>query len=269
MLASADNSYKLEVFSIKEKKIVFSQCLDEKVWTLKFLKGKKKLLCGDQEGSLICFDLDKKSKDFQLSAHESRIRTISVYQDFVVSGSFDCGVSVWNWKNERKIKDFLVHSDWVRAVFIDQKNVFSVADDSFLCVHVFQEEKNEDMMDFEDRLMDQNNENHRKVFECQANNYFDKDFQRDKRDFVSFREIFRNFWVFLIFNSSVSKVYKEIDPEDWKKIVWGTIGIVFVGVFVGYFTDIGWVVLVFFCAVVASMVFYFKVKKPKPKFLSV
>jgi hypothetical protein len=213
--------------------------------------------------------LDKKSKDFQLSAHESRIRTISVYQDFVVSGSFDCGVSVWNWKNERKIKDFLVHSDWVRAVFIDQKNVFSVADDSFLCVHVFQEEKNEDMMDFEDRLMDQNNENHRKVFECQANNYFDKDFQRDKRDFVSFREIFRNFWVFLIFNSSVSKVYKEIDPEDWKKIVWGTIGIVFVGVFVGYFTDIGWVVLVFFCAVVASMVFYFKVKKPKPKFLSV
>jgi hypothetical protein len=130
MIASCDSDNILKLFSLKDSHELWTFTLDEKIWSLKFLESKSFLVCGDHSGNLIGLDFEKRKKEFMVKVHDSRIRGICMQGRFIVTGSFDSRVGVWDSSKRTVVACFENHNDWIRTVSSSDDFIFSGGDDS-------------------------------------------------------------------------------------------------------------------------------------------
>ena len=94
------------------------------------------LLAGCVENTLHCYDLLKKTEEFQFLGHSSRINSITVTSnnEKAITGSDDSTVIIWNLIEKRLEKVLNGHTDNVTGVSTDDSIIVSVSWDSCIII---------------------------------------------------------------------------------------------------------------------------------------
>ena len=135
LIATSDSDLRFILFDCGKEEVEWEFETIEKVWSLKFLG--KMIVHGTHSGELVIFNWKEKNQLLSLKAHDSRVKSISAYKGYIVSGSFDQTVCIWKLKDTKLERKYECHQDWVRAVCIGNNFLASAGDDNLIFINFF------------------------------------------------------------------------------------------------------------------------------------
>ena len=136
MIATSDSDNLFKLFDCTKNQVVWNYEALDKVWCLKFVGDL--IVHGGHNGNLVVYNWKKMIQMFSFQAHESRVKAISAYKQYIVTGSFDQTVCIWKLTDQKLERKYECHEDWVRAICIGNNFLASGGDDSKIIINFFE-----------------------------------------------------------------------------------------------------------------------------------